>query len=54
MLGHKNRLLWMLLAVLAASVLWMLKVEITYQRNIKHIPADFRERPHDVVYLWKV
>lgn len=35
-----------LLAMLAASALWLLNVEITYQRNVRNMPADFHLRRH--------
>ena len=48
MLRNKLRLLFILLALLAAAAFWALDIELTYERNIRHgIPADFRiHRPH--------
>ncbi len=43
----------MLLAVIVASALWVLKVEITYQRNVRHLPTQFRMRAHERPYNWK-
>ncbi|HUI84226.1 MAG TPA: hypothetical protein VL240_08380 [Candidatus Binatia bacterium] len=42
-----------LLAAVAVSVLWALRVEITYRRNVRHLPASFRFRRHVVTRLWK-
>ena len=33
-LRYRKCLLWTLLGVVLASALWMLKVEVTYQRNV--------------------
>ena len=52
-LRYRKRLLWMLLAVVVASALWVLKVEITYQRNVRHLPTQFRLRTHERPYNWK-
>lgn len=52
-LRYRGRLLWMLLAVVVASALWVLKVEITYQRNVRHLPTQFRLRTHERPYNWK-
>ncbi len=54
MLGPKKSLFWLLVAMLAASLLWILDVEVTYERNVRHIPADFRIRQHSPTLLWKV
>jgi hypothetical protein len=53
MLRYRKRLLWMLLAVVVASALWALKVEVTYQRNARHLPAQYRLRMHDRPFNWK-
>ena len=52
-LRYRERLLWMLVAMVVASALWVLKVEITYERNVRHIPAQFRLRTHGRPYNWK-
>jgi hypothetical protein len=52
-LRYPKRLLWMLLAVVVASAAWILKVELAYQRNVRHIPTDFRVRQHVRIYNWK-
>ena len=49
MLRNKLRLFFILLALLTAGAFWVLDIELTYERNIRHgIPADFRihRRPH--------
>jgi len=52
-LGRK--LLWLLVALIALPALWILQIEITFERNVRRgIPADFRvHRQHEVV-MWKV
>ena len=49
-----KRMVWALLAAVTLPALWMLEIEVTYERNIRHgIPADFSiQRPH-VVQVWK-
>jgi hypothetical protein len=39
-------LLRVLFAVLAVSALWLLSIEVTYQRNVRNMPADFHLRRH--------
>jgi hypothetical protein len=47
MLRNKLRLFFILLALLAAAVFWVLDIELTYERNVRHgIPADFRMGRH--------
>ncbi len=46
MLRVKRRILWMLLLAVMASALWALAVEVTYEHNVRHIPAGFRQRHH--------
>jgi hypothetical protein len=50
---YRKRLLWALLAVFVASAVWVLKVEITYQHNARHLPTQFRIRTHVRPYNWK-
>jgi hypothetical protein len=52
-LRYRKRLLWMLLGVVLASVLWVLNVEITYESNARHVPIQFRLRTHARPYNWK-
>ena len=52
-LRYRKRLLWMLLGVVLASALGVLNVEITYQSNARHVPAQFRLRTHARPYNWK-
>ena len=52
-LRYRKRLLWMLVAMVFASALWVLKVEIAYERNVRHIPTQFRLRTHGRPYNWK-
>ena len=53
MLGYRKRLLWIAAAIALVSALWVLNVEITYERNVRHIPTDFRVRHHNPTYRWK-
>jgi hypothetical protein len=52
-LRYRKRLLWMLLALVAVSALWVVEVEITYERNARHIPTQFRIRAQSRPYNWK-
>lgn len=49
----KERLVWIVVAVAVSSALWVLNVELTYERNVKHLPASFLQRQHTTVYNWK-
>ncbi len=53
MLRYRKRLLWMAAAAILASVLWMLNVEITYERNVRHIPSNFHLQRHNPPTRWK-
>jgi hypothetical protein len=52
-LRYRKRLLWMLLMAVATSVLWVLKVEVAYQHNVRHIPTKFQLRRHVPLTSWK-
>jgi hypothetical protein len=52
-LRYRKRLLWMLLGVVLASALWVLKVELTYERNVRGMPTNFQLRTHARPYNWK-
>jgi hypothetical protein len=43
----------MLLGVVLASALWVLKVEVAYQRNVRQVPTQFWLRMHPRPYNWK-
>ena len=53
MLRYKKQLLWISVAIVLASALWVLNVEVTYERNVRHIPTNFRLRHHDPPIRWK-
>ena len=53
MLRYKKKLLLIAVAATLASALWILSVEITYERNVRHIPTDFRVRHHHPPNPWK-
>jgi len=42
-----------MLALALVPALWVLQIEITYARNVRHIPASFRSWPHAPTRLWK-
>ncbi len=48
-----KRVLWMVLGILAASALWLLNIEITYRRNLQHLPTDFPMRRHVITRSWR-
>ena len=49
-----KRWLWLLLALIVLPALWVLQIEFTYERNVRHgIPADFRIQPEHTVVMWK-
>jgi hypothetical protein len=50
---YKKRVLWSFVALLTISALWALSVEITYERNIRHMPASFHQHRHAGARLWK-
>jgi len=50
---YRKCLLWMAATGILACALWVLNIEITYERNVRHIPADFRVRHRNTTYLWK-
>lgn len=48
-----KKALWLLAVLMALPVLWILHVEYTYERNMRHgIPADFRIEPEHQVVMW--
>ena len=53
LLRYRKRLLWMLLAVVVASALWVLKVEFVYERNARNVPTSFQLQTHQRPYNWK-
>jgi hypothetical protein len=53
MLSYSKFLLWFVVTLAFASALWVLSVEITYERNVRHIPTNFRLHHKGPVCLWK-
>jgi hypothetical protein len=51
---RSKQILWTVLAVAAASALWVLNVELTYQRNVRHLPAAFQPRRHVITRVWNI
>lgn len=46
---------WLLLGVLLLPAFWILQIEFTYERNVRHgIPADFQMHPQHTVVMWRV
>ena len=51
---NSKRVLWMFLWLAIASALWALKVEATYEHNVRRgIPADFRSHHRHLAYNWR-
>ena len=49
-----KKVLWLLAALLVLPMLWILEIEFTYERNVRHgIPADFRMYSEHTVVMWK-
>ncbi|MGC2108152.1 MAG: hypothetical protein WA655_01455 [Candidatus Korobacteraceae bacterium] len=48
-----KQLLWIMLAAVFALSLWLLNIELTYRRNVRHMPAAFQPHRHVVTHLWK-
>ena len=53
MVRHGKRFLWFALVAALLSAWWALEVEITYERNVRHIPTDFRMRHRPSAERWK-
>jgi len=53
MTAPAKRLACVLLLAIAAGALWVLKVELIYRRNVRHMPASFQYRRHVITRLWK-
>ncbi len=54
MLHNRSRILWMAFALALAIAVWVLNIELTYERNIRRgIPADFRIHHLHRAYNWK-
>jgi hypothetical protein len=50
-----KKLLWVMAVLIALPVLWILRVEYTYERNMRRgIPADFHMYREHTVEMWKV
>ncbi len=50
----KKRIAWGLLMVIAGAVLWVLNIEVTYERNVRHIPTAFHLERYADITLHKV
>ena len=50
----KKRIAWGLLIVIAGAALCVLNIEVTYERNVRHIPASFRFERYADISLNKV
>jgi len=53
MLRYRKRLPWIAVVAALASALWVLNVEITYERNVRHIPTNFRQRHSNPPNRWR-
>jgi hypothetical protein len=45
--------LWIAAATVLVSALWALNVEITYERNVRHIPTNFHQWHRSAPAHWK-
>jgi hypothetical protein len=45
--------LWALLAVVAVSGFWALRIEVTYRRNISRLPALLDFHRHVITRVWR-
>jgi hypothetical protein len=52
-LRNRKRVLWIMLAVLVALAGWVVNVELTYERNVRNMPAAFQLHRHIITRLWK-
>jgi hypothetical protein len=54
MVKHRLRVLMILLGLLFGAALWVLNIELTYERNIRRgIPADFRIHRPRALDTWR-
>jgi hypothetical protein len=53
MLRYKRQLLWLAVMMLLASALLVIDVEVTYERNVRHIPAHFQIQHRPPAQLWR-
>jgi hypothetical protein len=53
MLRYRKRLFWIFVAAIVTSALWVLNVEVTYERNVRHIPTDFRLQHRNPPNRWR-
>jgi hypothetical protein len=52
-LRKKKQVLWIVLAAVFAFSLWLLNIELTYERNVRHMPAEFQPYRHVITHSWK-
>ncbi len=45
--------MWTILTLAALSVLWVLKIEIAYRRNVNRMPAVLNFHRHVITRMWK-
>ena len=48
---NAKRILWIMLAVTIVLALWGLNIELTYERNIRHMPTSFQMERHVITRL---
>ena len=53
MLRYKKHVLWVVLAMMLGSALWALNIEITYERNVRHLRTDLRTRRQHPIIRWR-
>jgi hypothetical protein len=52
-LRKRARVGWIVLALVLLPALWVLKIEVTYAHNVRHIPAAWRWQRHAPTRLWR-
>lgn len=45
-------ILWVLMALAAISVLWIMQVEVTYRHNVKRLPTIYPIHRHLITRVW--
>ncbi len=49
----RKSVVWAALVLVAVSALWIVTIEISYRRNVSHLPALIDFHRHVITYMWK-
>ena len=49
----RKSVVWAALVLVAVSALWILTIEISYRRNVSHLPALIDFHRHVITHMWK-